>query len=78
MTTLSIAFRRHPAHGNELVASILDHLYFDKDTLLNCALVSKAWVPSQLRIFRRIVIEPPEALACLERYYVKSRVGIIP
>lgn len=49
---------------NELVESILEHLYLDKDTLLSCALVAGAWVPaSQRGIFRTIVLRPPNALS---------------
>ncbi|KAE9392882.1 hypothetical protein BT96DRAFT_924449 [Gymnopus androsaceus JB14] len=45
---------------NELVESILDHLHSDKGTLLNCALVGRAWVhSSQQGIFREIVLDLP-------------------
>ncbi|KAE9397852.1 hypothetical protein BT96DRAFT_1020512 [Gymnopus androsaceus JB14] len=45
---------------NELVDCILENLYFDRDTLINCALVGKAWVrSSQLGIFREIVLKLP-------------------
>lgn len=51
---------------NELVESILEHLYLDKETLLNCGLVARAWVPaSQRGIFRMIVLRPPNALYLL-------------
>ncbi|KIK70103.1 hypothetical protein GYMLUDRAFT_213194 [Collybiopsis luxurians FD-317 M1] len=47
---------------NELIECILDNLYHDKATLLNCALVGKAWVPrSQKGLFQRIVIEAPNS-----------------
>ncbi|KAE9405700.1 hypothetical protein BT96DRAFT_915909 [Gymnopus androsaceus JB14] len=43
---------------NELVGYILDNLYFDRDALLNCALVGRAWVYSSQRgIFRQIVLD---------------------
>ncbi|KAE9394292.1 hypothetical protein BT96DRAFT_998673 [Gymnopus androsaceus JB14] len=43
---------------NELVDCILDNLYFDKATLLNCALVGRAWLPSsQRRIFREVILD---------------------
>lgn len=42
---------------NELIEHILDDLYFDKSTLLNCALVERAWsCSSQRRIFREIFL----------------------
>ncbi|KAE9397872.1 hypothetical protein BT96DRAFT_50721 [Gymnopus androsaceus JB14] len=45
---------------NELVDCILENLYLDTPTLLNCALVGKAWVrPSQRGIFRAIILEFP-------------------
>ncbi|KAE9408641.1 hypothetical protein BT96DRAFT_913787 [Gymnopus androsaceus JB14] len=45
---------------NELVDCILDNLYFDKATLLNCTLVGRAWVrTSQRGIFREIILELP-------------------
>lgn len=67
---------------NELVDSILDNLYFDKPTLLNCALVGKAWTPSSQRgIFQRIVLESPnphhEDYAELCEAYIKSNDGLI-
>ncbi|KAE9385650.1 hypothetical protein BT96DRAFT_1026527 [Gymnopus androsaceus JB14] len=45
---------------NELIQCILDHLYYDTPTLLNCALVARAWaVPAQRGIFQEIVLEFP-------------------
>ena len=45
---------------NELVDCILEKLYFDTQTLLNCALVGRAWVySSQCGIFRHIILEYP-------------------
>ncbi|KAE9392234.1 hypothetical protein BT96DRAFT_1023698 [Gymnopus androsaceus JB14] len=45
---------------NELIQCILDHLYCDTPTLLNCALVARFWaVPSQRGIFREIVLKFP-------------------
>lgn len=42
---------------NELVDCILENLYFDTETLLNCALVGRAWVsPAQRGIFRQVVL----------------------
>lgn len=44
----------------ELVESILSNLYFDTATLLNCALVAQAWVPSSQRgIFRELILKLP-------------------
>ncbi|KAE9397850.1 hypothetical protein BT96DRAFT_995409 [Gymnopus androsaceus JB14] len=61
---------------NELIEDILDNLYFDKATLLNCALVGRAWVrPSQRGIFREIILEWPakqEYFATLIGAYVKA------
>ncbi|KAE9398038.1 hypothetical protein BT96DRAFT_43959 [Gymnopus androsaceus JB14] len=51
-----------PRLPNELVECILDNLYFDKDTLLSCALVASAWVtPSQRGIFRLITLKLPDS-----------------
>ncbi|KAE9400859.1 hypothetical protein BT96DRAFT_992584 [Gymnopus androsaceus JB14] len=45
---------------NELVDCILENLYFDRDTLFNCALVGRAWIRSSQRgIFREIVLGLP-------------------
>lgn len=45
---------------NELVDCILYYLYFDRATLLRCALVGRAWVRSSQRgIFRSIALEFP-------------------
>ncbi|KAE9403617.1 hypothetical protein BT96DRAFT_1016856 [Gymnopus androsaceus JB14] len=45
---------------NELVEPILENLYSDKSTLLNCALVGRAWAPaSQRGIFQQIVLRLP-------------------
>ncbi|KAE9397853.1 hypothetical protein BT96DRAFT_995413 [Gymnopus androsaceus JB14] len=45
---------------NELVDCILDNLYLDTATLLNCVLVGKAWVRSSQRgIFREIILNLP-------------------
>ncbi|KAF5390062.1 hypothetical protein D9757_003771 [Collybiopsis confluens] len=47
---------------NELIECILDNLYSDRDTLLNCALVGRAWVTtSQKGIFQRIVLDAPNS-----------------
>lgn len=44
--------------SNELIDCILEHLYSDIATLLNCALVGRAWVyPSQRGIFHRISLK---------------------
>ncbi|KAE9408062.1 hypothetical protein BT96DRAFT_1013544 [Gymnopus androsaceus JB14] len=49
---------------NELVDCILENLYFDRHTLLNCALVGRAWVRSSQRgIFREIVLHLPSGFA---------------
>lgn len=46
---------------NELVDCILDNLYFDTATLLNCALVGRSWVRSAQRgIFRELILEMPD------------------
>ncbi|KAE9383420.1 hypothetical protein BT96DRAFT_1009206 [Gymnopus androsaceus JB14] len=49
---------------NELIDCVLENLYSDRATLLNCALVGRAWVrASQRGIFRKIVLELPESTA---------------
>ncbi|KAE9402565.1 hypothetical protein BT96DRAFT_918090 [Gymnopus androsaceus JB14] len=67
-----------PQVPNELVECILDNLYFDKNTLLSCALVANAWVtPSQRGIFRLITLKPPHSeygnnFSVLFRAYLKT------
>ncbi|KAE9397890.1 hypothetical protein BT96DRAFT_995451 [Gymnopus androsaceus JB14] len=62
---------------SKLVDCILKNLYFDTPTLLNCALVGRAWVrSSQHGIFREIVLELPftghSAFATLMDAYLKT------
>ncbi|KAE9404593.1 hypothetical protein BT96DRAFT_1016183 [Gymnopus androsaceus JB14] len=63
--------------SNELVDHILDNLYFDRDTLLDCALVGRAWVCSSQRgIFREIILRlpayHPSHLAIFVEVYLKT------
>ncbi|KAE9397891.1 hypothetical protein BT96DRAFT_995452 [Gymnopus androsaceus JB14] len=54
---------------NELVDCILENLYFDRDTLLSCALVGSAWVrSSQHGIFREIVLKLPSVQTLMDAY----------
>ncbi|KAE9390183.1 hypothetical protein BT96DRAFT_1024684 [Gymnopus androsaceus JB14] len=59
---------------NELVELILDHLYFDTPTLLNCALVARAWVHrSQRGIFREIILEISTSRTLLTQSFLKAQ-----
>ncbi|KAE9402299.1 hypothetical protein BT96DRAFT_991276 [Gymnopus androsaceus JB14] len=52
---------------NELIECILENLYFDKQTLKNCALVGKAWVrASQRGIFEQISFDEFYLRDCLQ------------
>lgn len=50
-----------PYLPQELVDQILDHLHDDSSTLLNCALVSRTWLPtSRMHLFSKIrLLVPP-------------------
>ncbi|KAE9383073.1 hypothetical protein BT96DRAFT_930037 [Gymnopus androsaceus JB14] len=54
---------------NELIQYILEHLYSDTPTLLNCALVARAWAtPSQRGIFREVILQLPYASSRKKTY----------
>jgi hypothetical protein len=67
---------------NELIDAILDNLYLDKATLLNCALVGKAWVSSsQKGIWHAITLESPnsrhEDYVALTKAFLDSNMRLI-
>ncbi|KAE9390373.1 hypothetical protein BT96DRAFT_1002334 [Gymnopus androsaceus JB14] len=58
----------------ELIEPILENLYCDKHSLLQCALVSRALVSaSQRGIFHHITLESPDFAKSAERYNDLSR-----
>ncbi|KAE9382908.1 hypothetical protein BT96DRAFT_1009886 [Gymnopus androsaceus JB14] len=59
---------------NELIQYILEHLYSDTPTLLNCALVARAWAtPSQRGIFREVILQLPYASSRKKTYRLFAR-----